>query len=695
MNRSILYGLLGFIVLLAGILTVALIIARDETEMLDRIRSFIETGQADRARSELADLERRGFSTPEGLIEAARLLSTIDVAQSNRLLGELLERDDVNDAAFRRAAELAIEIGNLPLGRNFLEESMRLNPGSADAFRIGGILNFEGGHFREASLFFDSAFGRMQPSRRDQIAHGRALILSGDTDRLLRGKQILWDLAEGDDTFSADALIALGAFPNIPLLPDEREEIVQRLQDHPLREARLSESPPMMRQIIAAFEPSHPEFALETGRVLMRTTDLTTRDRISFAFLALRRNAPEDAERALSAITGMDRELAEVRGLAAFTRMLSHETGQGVREMETLAAEAPGNPAVMMILEGMLFENRPPLSISETEALANLLLAHPLVTVQSALRSYELLLEIRPLRRQDILEKAWARYAETNAVALALWLRQQNDIPRLLRLTESEAAKTDARLLSLRFDALLSQGNIEKLAEEFNRYEERLDEGNRLLLRADLAIRRNAENAWKTWDEALQRSINMGRSAGIRRLALIALQNGDQARAHRAYRRLFIDGTPMAREELEMLMSLSLEHGTFDNAVEVAERAADRFPDDAGAQNNAAYLNFLRGTRLDHYLSIMEEVVRNNPGVRNYRMTLALGRLRAGRAQEALRLAEETQLDMTPEGAQGQAIYAAVLAANDRRAMAASFARNIDRSRLLREEWNLIAEIVN
>ena len=116
---------------------------------------------------------------------------------------------------------------------------------------------------------------------------------------------------------------------------------------------------------------------------------------------------------------------------------------------------------------------------------------------------------------------------------------------------------------------------------------------------------------------------------------------------------------------------------------------------DPSHTNNAAYLNFLRGRNIEKYIDRMEQVVEANPDRGTFRMTLALGNLRAGRPREALRLAEETPLDWSEAGASSQAIYAAVLAANDREAFASSLISRIDRSRLLAEEWELVSALSN
>ncbi len=93
-------------------------------------------------------------------------------------------------------------------------------------------------------------------------------------------------------------------------------------------------------------------------------------------------------------------------------------------------------------------------------------------------------------------------------------------------------------------------------------------------------------------------------------------------------------------------------------------------PNVVEAQNDLAWLRLLAGTDTAEATRVAEELHRAAPGVPAFRLTLALARLRAGRAAEALVLCEETKLDWAKAPGPWQAVRAATLRQGDRAAEA-------------------------
>lgn len=695
MTRNILFGILGFAILIAGVVTVGLILARDERETLRKIAELFDAGETKQARVHLERLQQRGFETAQLQVDAARLLARIDPEQAAALLEDTLQREDRTAKVMRSGAEVALAMGSRATARLLLEESMRMEPASAEAFRLGGLLNYGAGHWREAVLFFDNAFARMEATGADRILHARALASTGDPDKVIRAKNILLELSENAQRVGADAMLVLASMDNIPLLSGEIDEFLEDFRSHPHFRDSLRGNHEAMRRIIARFEPYDPSFAFEVGKVLVRGDDLTIRDRLSLAFLALRQSAAEEAVAILDAVEGLDRASPEVRALRAYAKMHRQQTTSGLSDIEELLEAQPSSPALLMVMEAILFEHPPPLSLTEREALAELHFQHPLASVAARFRSLDLILEIRPLREEEIFRRAISEFAEDYPEILGEWLFRNGRIEEVLLLTENRSALTAAGW-ALRLESHLALRRFEELEQEIAEASEKLDDTALSILRAELYFAQdNSASAWRHWEISFEDASLRGNHVLLRRLGHLGVREGSPAQAYRAYRRVYLDGGRMSERDWKLFLQLSIEEDTLAKATRIAEHIESTFPGDPSHTNNAAYLNFLRGRNIEMYIQRMEQVVEANPERGTFRMTLALGNLRAGRPREALRLAEETPLDWSEAGASSQAIYAAVLAANDREAFASSLISRIDRARLLDEEWELVSALSN
>jgi hypothetical protein len=142
--------------------------------------------------------------------------------------------------------------------------------------------------------------------------------------------------------------------------------------------------------------------------------------------------------------------------------------------------------------------------------------------------------------------------------------------------------------------------------------------------------------------------------------------------------------------EAGRLLQLSLDYGSLAQTVPVAAYLTERFPQKPVHINNLAYFHFLSERNLEEGIASMEKLVEEYPERQAYRLTLALGLLKAGSFNKANRLIESGQIDWDEVGQRGQLIYAAILAANDQRVVAQGLLQNIDPEQLIPEERALM-----
>ncbi|MCC5805497.1 MAG: hypothetical protein JJU00_04125 [Opitutales bacterium] len=695
MKKPYLFFPVGAVVLLVGAAVLYLIIQREDGDNLRTITRHAADGETERAVRELEALLARGGGDFATTVGAAKLALGVSPTHFDEFFRLALRRDDRESDGLLDLTEAAVEAGETEAARRLLEESLRLDAGDPRAFLLAGRFNHATGNHAEAIMFYENAFLRTTPDPVDEVRFARSLSFTGDPAKIVRAKDILHRVSEGSDAAAMDALISIGALNHIPLPEAEIAPYLERFRNHPDFPDALEGRIEVIRRLIGRFERFDVSFALDLGRVLMRGEDLTVRDRLSFAFMALKEGATDAAERALAHFEGLDREGAEYQALSAYLAMLQGRTADGLERLASLQRSHPSDPALVLITEAALFYNRPDLVHSETSELARLLLDHPLASPALQLRGYSLLIDLRPVQADRVLGEAVERYKENALGTLVLWLRERGESRIIERITRDVEDAPDRRIiLGIRLDALLDLGETEQLRTELERHGDEVARGTRHILEAELAFRgESPDAAWRHWEIAYEHALARGQFFALRRLAAIGGREGDLNRSHRAYRRIFLDGGGLSIEEHRAFLALSLQRDEIGDSIRVARALAERSGASAPDINNAAYLSFLIDDASEDWVDRMRGLVRDNPDEATFRLTYALGLLRTGREREALGIAEDTRIDMTAEGSQSQAIYAKILAANNRNALASSIVANIDKTRLLPAEQGLIADL--
>jgi Flp pilus assembly protein TadD len=202
----------------------------------------------------------------------------------------------------------------------------------------------------------------------------------------------------------------------------------------------------------------------------------------------------------------------------------------------------------------------------------------------------------------------------------------------------------------------------------------------------------SATAATNEWQRTLQVSNTPEK---LLSLATYAEQNSAPDIADAAYAAA-IKIVPTSREMYAGRLRIALAAGRTAQAQEIAADMTQRWPDDAAARNQDAYLRLLLGAS-DGAAEVAQReaqvLVAKEPRNWQARATLGLACLRLGRDQEALAAIREPRVTgVEPPGA--LAVRAAILAANGYEDGARNDARLVSAKSLLPEERALIAPLL-
>jgi Tfp pilus assembly protein PilF len=193
------------------------------------------------------------------------------------------------------------------------------------------------------------------------------------------------------------------------------------------------------------------------------------------------------------------------------------------------------------------------------------------------------------------------------------------------------------------------------------------------------------------------RALDTARSPGtLIELSAYAEKNGVLGIADAAYARL-ITIQPALKEAYILRLQLTEARGQTAKARTIAAEIIKNWPEDIDTRIHEIYLGLLlAGSGLESKTAETqaEVFVSQNPWDGSARTTLALARLRQGKAAAALNALTEFTPGV-PSSAVSEAVYAAALAANGWQDKARAEAEKLATIRLLPEERALIAPLLS
>ena len=325
---------------------------------------------------------------------------------------------------------------------------------------------------------------------------------------------------------------------------------------------------------------------------------------------------------------------------------------------------------------------------------AALLRKHPLKTLGHELLALTLEIAAAPTRRDELLDAAVATHKASDPdtrVQVAVWLNQNQEFERTLRLLPLEEAIKRKEFLLAHADALGGLSRWEELKKIFESNKLPLEQSyaQAFLARCDKELGQ-AASAEQHWREAIRTAER--HSEQLMWVALFAEQCNEFSTAKTALRSL-ISFVENPRPAFQVLMRVTERTGPTTELRDLLGEMSKRWPEEVAYRNDFAYLNALLNTDTPKSLKTAEALVRQHPENLTHRTTLALALFRQQDFVRAMGAYAGRQYRWEIAFPSQRAVYAAVLAANGRDTEARELARAINSSQLRPEELQLIAAL--
>ena len=329
---------------------------------------------------------------------------------------------------------------------------------------------------------------------------------------------------------------------------------------------------------------------------------------------------------------------------------------------------------------------------------------HPMAFPGQRLRGFgELLGAGRP--DDEAITLLLDRFGEHPEI-LGPWLAERGFLPEALSLFSMEKAKDRPGLFGTWLAVLLHdspEGRGKRLYDAGRLLEDAkgmMPEARRTLLDAVLLrVRGSREEMRKLFRKSFveSKSLPMEKRSGfLDVLALEALTSGERDFALEVMRKRFADGIgeDAPYEACERYLLATMTKKRTAEGLAIAEQVERRFPAQFAVRNNVAYLKLLLNRDLQNTALEVEALTREGPPIPTFRATLALARLRVGKAKEALAAIIEGGVPVYRDDAD-KAVCVAILKANGKDDTASELAKSVQVERLLPEEAALLEYVVD
>jgi len=368
--------------------------------------------------------------------------------------------------------------------------------------------------------------------------------------------------------------------------------------------------------------------------------------------------------------------------------ILSKNWPEAKKQLEILS-QAEDDVALQSLL---LLSHLPDQGLDDLAALAAKIRMHPKAGEKEKLLAEEILLNIHPSRKQEILENV-EKKAETekpdDRLETARWLNRQGEYARVQQLFTLEEALKRRDLFLVWADAMAAGGRWQELETVLEKSNVPLERPLVTAFRARAARElQDPKRADLLWDQAVSEAAPKPEILWF--MVSYAEKLKDYGLARRACQRLTREPSTQRAACLTLLRLAESEKNTREirGALEQILRL---FPQDKAAANDLAYMNLLLGEKIPESTALAFEQQGKDPLLMSYRVTAALALLRTGRAERALRLYDDLEPGQLAElRPRWKAVYAAVLKASGNPARAMEIAKSIRTDLLLPEEKDLL-----
>jgi tetratricopeptide (TPR) repeat protein len=590
--------------------------------------------------------------------------------------------------------------GEQETGMRILSLARDLYPNNPDVLGITGIIAYLGGDRANARLFLEEAESWRSNRPIVDFYLGGLLVMSDTTADRTRGKAILMDLLKGADTELRELSgLTLISNINIPMIKEDLEAIYSLLEKNEVFYYGNPNLPPdVLRVMINRLVPHFPERALDVADLLLKYPNTNVEDLIGVIRLCQAMGLTEKARTHLAALQSNASFMSLINGDKRLEQMLAVEAFLEEKHFEGLAmVEAivtdPGLEAqrVQEMFKNIV-SSQPPMS-AETEVL-KLYLKVPAVDPATSIGVLNRLRQIAPLGEKEWIAHAIEHLMEKDPIRVGGWLTEINAGEAVIEALGDGISGLSPDEASVLINAYIAIGDLENAHRALQEGKGLVDPVVAAYHRARLLLQEDKKDeAIEYWEAAHQGIIGSNRFPLIKDLGMLAMQLDQPVHAMQSLYTALTAGIPFSQQEAGRLTGLTLKYGNLRQTIRVAEYLERNYPAVDLHKNNLAYFKFLAEEQVDESVEVMRSLVEAYPDIPQYRLTLALGLVKAGRTNEANRLLKSTNIDWKETSTRGLLIYAVVLAASDQRTVAEGLLQNLDTSILIPEEMALLESL--
>ena len=400
--------------------------------------------------------------------------------------------------------------------------------------------------------------------------------------------------------------------------------------------------------------------------------------------------------------------IIESRPMHRSTRLLRASLGirhpellvrlQGKAELKELADEERDRVG-LQALEVLSDSSWGPVRGDERNATLLRIANHPMASPSQLLRAYENQLSVGRLN-DDTMTLLLNRFGKRPEL-LGPWLAERGLFEKALALFSMKNAKERPELFVPWFSVLLHpsprerEGRLEKADRLLVDSRGMMPEARRNLFEAIvLRLRGSREEMQKLLKKSFVEAESLPDHelwGFLDVLAFESLISGERDFALKVMRERFAGGIgeDVPYEACERYFLATIMNKRTAEGLAIAEQVEKRFPSQFAARNNLAYLKLLLKRDVEETTREVEELTREGPPLPTFRATLALARLRVGKAEEALAAITEGGTLVYRDDAD-KAVCVAVLRANEKGDTAMELAKSVRIDRLLPEEVALL-----
>lgn len=575
--------------------------------------------------------------------------------------------------------------GQTEPGLAALRTARDLYPNDPDVLGISGVIAFRSGNTEAARTLLDEAVSWGLDRPLVTFHFGGLLVQSDSAADRLRGKRLLLRVLDGTNPDMAErAGLTLLTNTEIPLIPEELHSIYQTLDQANVFRADNPNLPaPALRIIANRIARQLPEAGLQIADLLVQSNDSTPEDTLGLIRLAQDLRQIDTARQWIDSLPEDFPESDQLALIRLTQEFLEGNYPNAVDQLRSMVQQSPPPEGLAEAFRSML---QPDIPVGTEAEVLELYLQLPDLPYLSALYAVDRLLAIKPLHTDRWLAYASETLLPQDTLRTGEWfLQKDHPEPLIDAFANQENLSRDQTLVLLK--ARLHLNQAEQAQRLLQQSRDQFDAIIASFFEARILHQLGQpDQAFQAWMDAERGATASERFPLLKQLGFLALEMDQPISALQTLKTAFSAGMNFSEREALRLLQLSLDHGTLSETIPVAAYLAENFPAEAVHTNNLAYFNFLAERRIEQSITNMEELVEDYPEIQAYRLTLALGHLKAGSFNKANRIIESGDFDWKDVGQRGQLIYAAVLAANDQRVLAQGLLQNIESEELIPEE---------